>query len=218
MADRTAIILGATGLVGEQCLQALLTSPVYDGVLAVVRKPLEIKDPKLKCLVVDFDKLGDYKAELKGQDVYCAIGTTIAKAGSQAAFRKVDFDYPKQLAEIAVWNGAKRFILVSSMGADANSAIFYSRTKGELEEALKTMSLEALFILRPSILMGDRKEKRPGEAVARFVADKFSFLFAGPLRKYAGTPVDLLGRLMVKLGTGNQKGLHVLENEEILKG
>ena len=104
------------------------------------------------------------------------------------------------------------------MGADANSAIFYSRTKGELEEALKIMPFEALFILRPSILMGDRKERRPGEAVARFVADKFSFLFAGPLRKYAGTPVDLLGRLMVKLGTGQATGTHILENEEILKG
>lgn len=218
MADRTAIILGATGLVGEQCLQALLASPHYTSVLAVVRKPLEIKHPKLKCLVVDFENLAGYKAELKGEDVYCAFGTTIAKAGSQAAFRKVDFDYPRQLAEMAVWNGAKKFILISSMGADANSAIFYSRVKGELEEALKIMPFEALFILRPSILMGDRKEKRPGEAVARFVADKFSFLFAGPLRKYAGTPVDLLGRLMVKLGTGTATGVHILENEEILKG
>lgn len=215
MAARTALIIGSTGLVGEQCLQQLLESNAYDKVIAVTRKKLSVTHSKLQNVVMDFDRPEGVKDLLKCDDVYCAIGTTIKTAGSQEAFRKVDYEYPLHLAELCLWNGAKRFILVSSLGADASSAVFYSRVKGELEEALKKLNYETLIILRPSILLGNRKEQRPGEAIGRFVAEKFSFLFAGPLQQYRGTPASLLARVMIKTGTSGFKGTRVLENNDI---
>lgn len=217
MSTRTALLIGATGLTGEQVLHELLNSAIYSKVIAVVRKPLSLHHPKLESLVVDFDNLDKYKAQIRADDVYCAIGTTIAKAGSKEAFTKVDYEYPLQIAKIALWNGARRFILVSSAGADAKSVIFYSKTKGELEEALKLLKYEALIIFRPSILLGDRKEQRTGEAIGQFVAEKLSFLFAGPLKAYKGTPVDILAAQMVKLGTGSTKGVRIVENAEIFE-
>jgi uncharacterized protein YbjT (DUF2867 family) len=215
MANKTALVIGATGLVGEQCLQQLLEHKAYDKVIAVTRKKLSVQHSKLQNVVMDFDKPESVKDSLKCDDVYCAIGTTIKTAGSQEAFYKVDYEYPLRLAELCLQNGAKRFILVSSLGADATSGIFYSRTKGELEEALKKLNFEALLIFRPSILLGNRKEQRAGEAVGRFVAEKFSFLFAGPLKQYRGTPADLLARVMIKTGTSGFKGTRVLENNDI---
>lgn len=217
MAEKTALIIGCTGFVGEHCLTELLAHNTYTRVTALSRSPLAITHNKLHNLVVDFDKLDNYKEQLKADDIYCAMGTTIGKAGSEEAFRKVDFDYPHKTAELALWNGAKRFILVSSLGADASSTIFYSRVKGELEEALKKMNFEALIILRPSILLGDRKEKRMGEAIGRFAAEKFSFLFAGPLKQYRGTPATMVAKVMVKPGSANAKGVRVLENNEIFE-
>lgn len=211
------MIIGATGLTGEQLLEQLLNNATYSKVIAVVRKPLALHHPKLENLVVDFSKLDLYKEQLKADDVYCAIGTTIAKAGSQEAFTKVDYEYPLQIAKLALWNGARRFILVSSAGANHKSSIFYSKVKGELEQALMQLKYEALIIFRPSILLGNRKEQRTGEEIGRFVAEKLSFLFAGPLKAYRGTPVDLLAMQMVKLGSGNEKGNRIVENAEIFE-
>jgi len=215
---KTALIIGATGLTGEQCLNELLANQAYSKVIALVRKPLAIQNTKLEVQVVDFDTLDNFKTVIKADDIYCTMGTTIGKAGSQKAFKKVDYEYPLKTAEIALWNGAKKFILVSSLGADANSSVFYSRTKGELEEALKKLNYTALLIFRPSILLGDRTEKRVGEQIGRFVAEKFSFLFAGPLQKYKGTPVSLLATQMVKAANNNNyKGVVIIENDEIFE-
>lgn len=217
MNNRTALLIGATGLVGESCLTELLKSNTYNKVIAVTRRELSISHPKLQTILVDFENLDASKDLLKCDDVYCAIGSTIAKAGSQQAFRKVDFEYPLKLAQLALWNGATRFILVSSLGADASSSVFYSRIKGELEEALKKLNYEWLVILRPSILLGNRKEKRTGEAVGRFLAEKFAFVFVGLMKQYRGTPVDMLARVMVKLGAVNNKGIKLVENNEIFE-
>lgn len=220
---KTALIIGATGLVGEQCLNELLNSVAYEKVIALSRKPIKNTKRKLQNIITDFNDLTTIKEQLKADDVFCAMGTTIATAGSQEAFKRVDLDIPLQIAEIARANGAKKFILVSSIGADAKSSVFYSRMKGELEEALKKLRYDWLFIFRPSILLGDRKEKRTGEQIGRFVAEKFSFLFAGPLRKYKGTPVYLLGKQMVKAAQHQQPSsieklpvVRIIENEEIL--
>lgn len=213
---KTALILGATGLTGEECLKELLASPNYEKVVAVTRKPLEIANEKFQNVVVDFEKLDDYKNKIKADDVYSALGTTIGKAGSQKEFRRVDFEVPKQIAEIALWNGAKKFILVSSLGADSTSGIFYSKVKGELEDELRKMGYETVIIFRPSILLGDRKENRAGEKMGRWFAEKFSFVFSGPLKKYAGTPVSVLGKKMVEYANKDFKGDKVVENEEII--
>lgn len=213
---KTALIIGATGLVGEQCLNELLASAAYEKVVALTRKKLALQNPKLQNIVTDFENLEQIKDQLKADDVFCTMGTTIGKAGSKEAFRKVDFEIPLQVAQLSLWNGAKKFVLVSSLGADAASLVFYSKTKGELENELMKLNFESLVILRPSILLGDRKERRVGEEIGRFAAEKLSFLFAGPLKKYRGTPADVLGKLMVSLAQQKIKGVRILENEEIL--
>src|ERR1043165_2539867 len=224
---KTALIIGATGLVGEQCLGELLNSVAYDKVIALTRRKIEDKNitkrAKFQNVVTDFENLDSIAEQLKADDVFCAIGTTIKKAGSKEAFRKVDFDIPLKLAEVARKNGAKKFVLVSSLGADAGSSIFYSKVKGELEDALKKLRFDWVFIFRPSILMGDRKESRPGEAAGIFFAQKLSFLLSGPLKKYRGTPVYLLARLMVKAAQETTPSavekipvVRIIENEEIL--
>ena len=216
MTNKTALIIGANGLVGEATIKQLLQSPQYSKVIALTRKPLAINNSKFENPVVNFDKPEQYN-KIKADDVYCAMGTTITKAGSQAAFRRVDYEIPMQVAGWALNNGATQFILVSSLGADAKSAVFYSRTKGELEEALKALNYKSLLVFRPSILLGDRKEKRTGEAIGRFMAENLSFLFAGPLGKYKGTPVDLLATAMIKLANDGKQGVRIIENDEIFR-
>ena len=212
---KTALIIGATGLAGEQCLKQLLLAPEYNRVIALTRNPLTLTSGKFQNVVVDFDNLENYKQQLRADDIFCAIGTTIGKAGSQAAFKKVDFDIPLAVATTAGANGAERFILVSSLGADAKSNVFYGRIKGQLEEALAKLGYPALIIFRPSILLGDRKEKRTGEEIGRFVAEKLSFIFSGPLKKYKGTPVDVLATAMIKSANAGWIGTRIVENEEI---
>lgn len=216
MAGKTALLIGATGLVGEETLTQLLKSAYYDKVIALTRRPLDVKHTKLENPVVDFDKTEQYSG-IKADDVYCAMGTTVGKAGSQAAFKKVDFALPLQVAKLALNNGAAKFILVSSMGANAKSMVFYSKTKGELEEALAKLKYKAVIIFRPSILQGNRKEHRTGEAIGRFAAEKLSFLFAGPLAKYKGTPVNTLAKAMIIEANENVTGVHIIENDEIFK-
>jgi len=132
------MIAGVTGLVGSHCLRFLLASPEYASVTALVRRSTGIKDPKFHERMVDFDTLSDL---LAADDVFCSLGTTIRKAGSQAEFRKVDFQYPVRLAERTLAGGARQFVVVSSVGANPKSSNFYLRTKGELEEALKQLRL-----------------------------------------------------------------------------
>ena len=215
MNSKTALIIGATGLTGAECLRLLLQSDNYNKVIALVRKPLELSHPKLLALVLNFENLEQYAQQIKADDIYCAIGTTIGKAGSHQAFKKVDYEIPLKVAQLALQNGAKKFILVSSMGANAKSGIFYSRVKGELEEAIKKLNYLSFIIFRPSLLLGNRKEKRTGEAIGRWVSEKLSFLFSGPLKKYKGTPVDILAKAMLKAALQNINGVRIIENEEI---
>lgn len=212
---KTALLIGATGLVGEECLTALLAEKSYDKVITLTRRPLKAHHAKLQILQVDFSALHQHRHAIKADDIFCALGTTIDKAGSQKAFRTVDFDIPLQIAEMAKANGAKKFLLVSSIGANARSSIFYSRVKGELEEALAKLNFDSLIIFRPSILLGKRKEKRTGEAIGRFFAEKLSFLFAGPLKKYRGTPAGSLAQKMVQMAQTNTPALCIVENENI---
>lgn len=214
---KNALILGATGLVGEECLRLLLQDQNYSNVKALVRRPLSIHHHKLQVIIADFEKLHSISQEINADDVFCCIGTTIGKAGSQQAFRKVDFDIPLQTATLALLNGAQQFILCSSIGADAASSVFYSRVKGELENEVSKLGYKSVIIFRPSILLGDRKEQRTGEAIGRFVAEKFSFLFAGPLKKYAGAPITILAKKMVELANAGNKGIRIFENEEIIQ-
>ncbi|HSP23516.1 MAG TPA: oxidoreductase [Planococcus sp. (in: firmicutes)] len=183
-ATKTALLAGASGLVGNELMHILLESPHYDSVKIIGRRPLDIKHPKLEQLVVDFDRLENFRESLGADDVFCCLGTTIKTAGSQQAFRKVDYEYPAKLAELAKGQGAQKFLAISALGADSTSKVFYSRTKGQLEDALKKTGFPALHIFQPSLLLGDRKEFRLGEKAAVLFSPVFSPLLVGRLQKY----------------------------------
>ncbi len=162
---RTALVAGASGLVGGECLKRLLASDAYSMVTIVTRRSLgsAAEHPRAREVIVDFEDLDSVRTELRADHVFCALGTTIRKAGSQAKFRQVDFEYPRHLAELVLANDAKHFSLVSALGASSKSGVFYSRVKGELEDVLRGMGWPSLCLLRPSVIAGDRQESRPIE-------------------------------------------------------
>ena len=211
---KSALIAGATGLVGSHCLQFLLASPGYTSVTALVRKGTGISHPKLLEKLVDFDNLPDLPPS---DDVYCALGTTIKKAGSKPAFLRVDLEYPLQIAQRSITAGAKLFLLVSSVGASSKSGNFYLRTKGELEDGLRRLSLTALHIFRPSFLVGQRLEKRAGERLGIALAEALKFTMVGVLRKYRSIRAENVARAMVKAASLGSTGVHIYEYDEILR-
>ena len=166
--QRTALIAGATGLVGGECLRRLLAHPAWTTVVVLTRREVgvERKSPKLRQVLTDLAALENHRDQLVADDVFCALGTTIRKAGSRAAFREVDLEYPLRLARLARDNGARHYSLVSAVGADRRSAFHYSRVKGELEEALTAMDWPSLAIFRPSVIEGKRSEVRPLERLS----------------------------------------------------
>lgn len=170
----TAVAAGATGLVGSELLPLLCEASEYGRVIALARRPVALVHPKLAVRAADFERLADVLRDVHGArrplDVFCSLGTTIAAAGSQAAFRRVDFDYVLALARWAKAAHARRFVVVSALGANAASAAFYNRVKGETEQALRALGLASLVILRPSLLDGERVERRAGERLALLVA------------------------------------------------
>jgi uncharacterized protein YbjT (DUF2867 family) len=203
---RTAILAGTTGLIGSQVLELLLITDAYDQVIALSRKPLTTSHPKLTNLVLDFDSLEAHAAELRGDDVYCCLGTTLKQAGSKEAFQKVDCTYPVSLARITKNQGARQFLIVTALGADKHSTIFYNRVKGEVEEAVRSIDFEALHIFQPSMLLGPRAEERSGERIGQAVMKALGFLIP---RKYKAIDSLKVARAMVTVAGRNLKGIFV---------
>ena len=171
----TALIAGSTGLIGSQLLTRLLASPRYSHVIALSRRALSVNHSKLKVIITDFQGLESHSKDLVADDVFCCLGTTKAKAGSKEAFYEVDFFYPVKLAHLTHRNEARQFLIVTALGADKRSKIFYNRVKGEVEEAIESVGFESLHIFRPSLLLGDRQEKRFGEQSAIKLFKVFGF-------------------------------------------
>ena len=209
-----AVIAGASGLVGQECLRLLLHR--YDSVTSLVRKPTGREQARLVERRIDFERLDTVEIP-RGAHVYCALGSTIKKAGSEEAFRRVDFDYPKMLAGRAAAAGGAKFVLVSSVGSSKTSGNFYLRVKGELEEAIAAMPLEAALFFCPSILIGDREEKRRAEAVGVVVARALSFALVGPLRKYRAIPAGTVAEAMVEAANSDVRGVHTYHYDDILR-
>lgn len=201
---RTALLVGATGLVGSQLLNKLIHTPYYHEVIVLTRSRLGITNTKLKEIIFDFNQPDG--SQVVADDVYCCLGTTIKKAGSQEAFRKVDYQYPLEIARLAKKNGAKKYVIVTALGADASSSIFYSRVKGELEEALGTLGYEALHLVRPSLLLGDRQENRMGEKIGEGIAKLFGPLMFGPLKKFKAIDSAQVANAMLAFGKSGEKG------------
>lgn len=214
---RSALLLGATGLVGGHCLQLFLQDGVYEKIVAFVRKPLPFSPPKLESYAIDFEQLERHAAQTRVHDVFCCLGTTIKQAGSQAAFRKVDFEYPYRLAELALQNGARQFLLVSAIGADPASAVFYNRVKGEVEAAIAKLPFRSVHILRPSLLLGERKAPRFGEKLGEYVFKATAPLWRGPLRKYRPIAAHVVATAMLHLAKQESPGVHIHESRLIQK-
>ena len=214
---KKALIIGATGLVGSHCLRLLLSDSLYGQVTALTRKKLDINHPKLNNLIVNFDDQNSWEAFCAVDDIFSVMGTTIAKAGSKENFRKVDFAYPLAIAKAAKKCGAKGHALVSALGADAKSAIFYSNTKGELEQAITDLDFETNIILQPSLLIGDRNEKRVAEQLSQTLFLKLEFLFVGPLAKYKGIRAETVAAGMIHFLNSDIKGNLIIENKKIIE-
>jgi uncharacterized protein YbjT (DUF2867 family) len=212
---KTALIIGSSGLIGSKLLDLLLESPNYTKVITFVKRDSGIKHPKLTQHIIDFDKPETYKELVVGDDFFCTIGTTIKKAGSQKAFRKVDFEYPKQFAAFALQNKVKQFLTISSLGADAKSGNFYLKTKGEIEDFLKDCNFESVSVLQPSLLLGNRTEFRLGEKVGAFFMKTLSFLFLGNLKKYKPIEGKTVAKALLKIAQTNNKGFKIYESDAI---
>jgi uncharacterized protein YbjT (DUF2867 family) len=212
---KSALLLGASGLVGGHCLQLLLQDAAYDKVVVWLRKPLALHHPKLEQQVIDFAHLQAQARWAKVHEVFCCLGTTIKKAGSQAAFRQVDFTYPLEIAKIAAANGAEQFLAVTALGANSKSSIFYNRVKGEIEAALTPLPFRAVHIFRPSLLLGERQEIRLGEKIAKKVAKIFAFLFLGPLQKYRPIHARTVAAAMIEVAKKNLSGVNIFESNQI---
>jgi uncharacterized protein YbjT (DUF2867 family) len=212
---RVALVAGATGLVGSALLRRLAAAEAFSRVVPLVRRPLAEASAKIAPRVVDFALLDDLPA-LEATDAFCALGTTIAKAGSQDAFRRVDHDAVLAFARCARRSGAERFLLVSSVGADARAPGFYLRVKGEVEQAVARIGFPALLIVRPSLLLGDRSESRPLETAARTFAPVFNVVLRGPLSRYAAVPAETVAAALVAGALEAPDGVHIWEHDDII--
>lgn len=212
----TALIAGASGLVGSCLLRQLLAAPEYDRVIALVRRPLELAHPKLTQVTADFALLEKVTADLRCDDAFCCLGTTIKQAGSQAAFRAVDHAAVLAFAWTARRSGATRFFVVSALGANAGSRVFYNRVKGETEEALEVLGFRTLAIFRPSLLLGPRRETRFGERVGEVVMWLAEPLLLGSLRQYRAIQAEVVARAMVRCSFGHDgQGVLIFPSDEI---
>jgi uncharacterized protein YbjT (DUF2867 family) len=205
---RSALLVGATGLVGSFLLQRLLASERYARVIAWARRDIGRTHPKLKVEIADFERLQERRAD--AEDVFCCLGTTIKQAGSQAAFRRVDYDYAVALALAAAGGGARRLLVVSALGANPDSRVFYNRVKGEMEVAVRAAGVPRTIFFRPSLLSGPRAQERLGEKAGLVVGS-----ILGPLLgKYRPIHADIVAAAMLKVAM-EELPLRTLESDEI---
>lgn len=208
--SKKALVLGASGLVGSHLLQQLLESEHYDQVISLGRRPLDLQHPKLIQETIDFDQPDPSK--VVGDDLFCALGTTLRKAGSKEAQYRIDCTYPYEIGRIARQNGASRYLLVSSIGADANSSNFYLRTKGDLEKKIEGLGFECFVSARPSFLLGKRTEFRLGEKIGIWLAVMLAPIIP---KKYRGIQAAEVAKALISAANSNLKGTHFLENEQL---
>lgn len=214
---KTALIIGASGLVGGELLQQLLSDQHFEQVIAFVRNELPIQHNKLIQHEIDFDNLESYSKLIKGDVVFCCLGTTIKKAKTQEAFKKVDYEYPLSFANIAKKNGITKFIVISSLGASSKSSNFYLNVKGSLEKDLKKLKFESLVAVRPSMLLGNRKEFRRGELIAKFLVSITGFLMIGKLKRHKGIEAKTVAKAMMILSLKNTEKVEIVQSEKLEK-
>lgn len=212
---KTALVLGATGLIGKELVNIISEKEEYEKIHLLVRRPIDLPSEICEVHLVNFDELPKYHELFKVNDVFCCLGTTIKKARSKEAFRKVDYEYPVEAAKLAKENGAETFLIVTAMGADSKSVFFYNRVKGQVEETLNKLNLPSLHIFRPSLLLGEREEFRFGEKLAERVSGVMNKLMIGPLRPYRGIQARKVAAAMAFIAQSNKKGNNVYHSHQI---
>lgn len=209
--SRTALVAGATGLVGGHVLEQLLADETWSRVVTVGRRSTPQRHEKLEQRVVDLGALAAQADLPHVDDMFCCLGTTIKQAGSQEAFRRVDHDFVLAFANAGLRIGATQFLLVSAIGADSDSRVFYNRVKGEVEAAIRKLPYRAVQIFRPGLLLGNRSEFRFGERIAMFVMPIVHPLLIGRLRRYHSIHARDVARAMVRIAHDAPRGPNVWE-------
>lgn len=208
---QTAIIIGATGLVGSNLLHLLLNNDAFVKVKVFHRRAIGVSHPKLEKHIIDFNKIEEWGHLVTGDVLFSALGTTIKQAGSKEKQYAVDFTYQYEIAKYAANNGVKQFALVSSMGANNESKLFYPKIKGELEEAVKLLPFKSIIILRPSILKGERHKLRLGEKIGEIMADLFCKI---PFLSHY-KPIEARAVAQAMISFSSKEGLHVIPSKDI---
>jgi uncharacterized protein YbjT (DUF2867 family) len=212
---KVAVIAGATGMVGKQLMYRLIEGNTYDKVIVLVRSPFTIQHPKLEQLIVDYNRLDDLDLGASVGHAFCCLGTTMKKSGSKEKFYEVDFTFVHRFALWALKHKASTFLLVSANGANTQSVIYYSRVKAAIEEAIAQIKFESIYILRPSLLLGDRQEFRFGEMIAMGLSKIVSPLMLGTLKRYKPIESKSVALGMIRMASESRSGIHIIENENI---
>ena len=213
---KTALVFGSSGLIGGHLINQLIKDNNYNKIKLFVRSEPEINDPKVEIIKTDFNNLENHKEDIKGDDCFFCIGTTKQNSPDKNEYRRVELDVPKQIAQIAKSNSVNSFVFVSSGYADPKSSGDYLKFKGEVEEELKRLNFPKLGIMRPSFLLGNRKEKRVGEKIGIFVFKLLSPLFLGPLKKMKPIHSETVAKAMIKISRSENDQI-IFESNEIVK-
>jgi uncharacterized protein YbjT (DUF2867 family) len=218
MRPLTAVVLGATGLIGEQLVETLLNDTAFEKVRILVRRQVNINNPKLEVEVVSFDNLIEFRQKLGyGDCIFCCIGTTQKQVNrDKVAYRKIDYDIPVNAAKMAKDAGFTCYVLVSAVGANSSSRNFYLKLKGEVEKAIAAQHFESFHVLRPSMLLGKRKEFRAGELIGKVLFKLLSFVFIGSLKKYKGIRASQVAKAMVEASKSSAKGMFIHYYEDMV--
>jgi uncharacterized protein YbjT (DUF2867 family) len=214
MKQKTAIILGATGLTGSLLLRRLTADESYSTIKLFSRRTSGIPSPKIKEFIGDILHLEQYKSDFTADVVYCCVGTTSAKTKDKAIYKAIDFGIPFAAAKLAKENGIPTFLVISSMGANSRSNIFYSRTKGEMEQAVLDQKIPDTYILRPSLILGDRNESRMAESAGAFIMKTVSTLMVGKLKKYRAIEADRIAAAMISLAQSKPE-IRIVESDTL---
>lgn len=211
---KTALVFGATGLVGSELVKVLIEDERYETIKIFGRRSSGFADKKVKEIKTDFSDKELLASEMSGDDLFCCLGTTIKKARTKESFRKVDLVFPKLLAEIASSKNVSKMLVISSIGASSRTSNFYLKTKGEMEEEVAAILKDKAYIFRPSFLLGDRKESRPGEQAGKFLMKFIGPLFFGKFKKYKAIGVQKVAKAMVHVAN-SESSKHFYESDEI---
>ena len=214
---KTAIVAGSTGLVGKHLVKILADSLEYESIIALVRKGSNFIHDNVFTVEVDYRNLAEQKEELQAEDVFCCLGTTMKKAGSKDKFHEVDYTFPVELAKIVKQNGCKQFSIITASGADKKSFFYYNRVKGQVEEAVREVDFQSLHVFRPSLLLGERDERRRGEQIGAVLFRALNPLMVGPLRKLRAIKGEVVAKAMYRVSQSSEPGNYIYESDRIQK-